>query len=89
MKFFTYILHNATIDRFYIGYTSNLDNRIREHNKQKHSTKFTRKQIGSWELKHSEEFDSRTDAIRREKEIKGWKSKVKIKDLIQSVEQSR
>jgi putative endonuclease len=78
-----YILYNQVIDKFYIGYTNDLDKRIVEHNFpiRKRLT-YTRKQIGKWTLVYSEVFLDKQDAMSREKEIKGWKSKIMIKKLI-------
>ncbi len=30
--FWTYILYSTSIDRYYIGYTNNLDERLKKHN---------------------------------------------------------
>ncbi|WP_396163095.1 hypothetical protein [Flavobacterium sp.] len=32
---------------------------------------------------YQEEFNSQSEAIQRERQIKNWKSKIKIKELIQ------
>ncbi|MFS8131242.1 MAG: GIY-YIG nuclease family protein [Candidatus Dojkabacteria bacterium] len=82
--FFVYILYNSTIDKFYIGYTSNLESRIQDHNSQGHKSKYTRKQIGEWEIVYKEEFSDKTTALRRENEIKSKKSKIYIQRLIES-----
>ena len=36
-----------------------------------------------WILDYQEEFNFQSEAIQREKQIKSWKSKIKIKELIQ------
>lgn len=84
--FYFYILYNPTIDKYYIGYTSNLEKRLIEHNKSSHKSKFTRNQPGSWSLVYFEEFVSKSLAMKREKEVKSWKNKIRVKEL---VEQSR
>lgn len=84
--FYTYILHNSEIDRFYIGSTSNIEARIEDHNIKNHKTKYTRKQAGEWKLVYKEEFINKTDSIKREREIKRWKSK---KMILKLLEQSR
>lgn len=33
MNFSVYILYSKKLDRFYVGFTSNLENRIKQHNK--------------------------------------------------------
>lgn len=36
--FYLYILHSATSDKFYVGYTENVDRRIIEHNNGERTT---------------------------------------------------
>ena len=67
--------------RRYIGYTSDIDRRLREHNDKKAGKKrFTRKQPGPWSLVYQEEFSTRKEAMHREKFLKSgqgreWLSK--------------
>jgi len=71
--FWVYVLGNAK-GQFYIGHTNNLENRISSHNRaDKTLGKFTRKN-GPWRLVWSEEHADRAIAMRREREIKSWKS---------------
>ncbi len=76
---YTYILYSKSIDKFYVGSTNNIDNRIYRHNKGQ--SKYTRKGI-PWELVHLEKFNNRTDAYRREKQIKNMKSRKYTLELI-------
>ena len=80
MPYTVYILHSLTKDKFYIGYTANLSERIIRHNQK--SKGFTGS-TNDWILVYHEEFNSQTEAILREKQIKNWKSKIKIQELIQ------
>ena len=71
MPYWTYILYNPTIDKFYVGQTSNLELRLKSHNDHSHGRKrYTQKQAGSWNLIHSEEYATRSEAISREKFLK-------------------
>ena len=71
--FAVYILKNPK-GRFYIGHTDNLEDRLVSHNRtDKISGKFTRKN-GPWTLVWSEQYHDRSQAMRRECEIKSWKS---------------
>jgi putative endonuclease len=57
-------------DQFlYTGITGNLENRLQEHREGR--TPFT-KNKKPIKLIYSERFESRTDAAKKEKEIKGW-----------------
>ncbi len=53
-----YVLYSDRIDRYYIGYTNDLERRLSEHNRRK--GKFTDRGI-PWELKHTETYCSKTD----------------------------
>ncbi len=71
--FWVYILRNPA-GNFYVGHTGNLENRITNHNRtNKIAGKFTRKN-GPWALGWSERHPDRSSAMRREREIKSWKS---------------
>ena len=78
MEFIVYILFSKTKNRFYIGFTSNLEERIIRHNQK--SKGFTGS-VNDWELVYQETFQTKELAIAREKQIKSWKSSVKIRAL--------
>ena len=68
------------MDKFYVGSTSDtLIERIRRHNSI--HTGFTGR-ANDWKLVYEENFDDKTMAIRREREIKSWKSRKRIELLI-------
>ena len=66
----------------YVGMTNNLERRVYEH-KNKLIEGFTKK-YNINKLVYYETFDNVNDAIRREKQIKGWLRIKKIK-LIESM----
>ena len=78
--FFTYILWSESLQKFYVGHTRQLDFRVEYHNRG--SVRFTRAGV-PWTLAHSERFPSRSAAMRREAEIKRWKSAAAIRRLIE------
>ncbi|MFT5755249.1 MAG: putative endonuclease [Flavobacterium sp.] len=79
MEYFVYILCSKLKSKFYIGYTSNLEERITRHNQK--SKGFTGS-VNDWEVIYTETFNKKELAIQRERVIKSWKSSVKIKELI-------
>ena len=80
MPFIVYILYSQTADKYYVGHTGDdLPERLRKHNSN-HSG-FTGAN-NDWEIKLSEIHHIKTDAIKREKEIKNWKSRKMIESLI-------
>lgn len=79
--FTVYILYSKSFDRYYVGYTNDMDRRISEHNRKK--GKFTDAGI-PWVLVHSELYNSKKEAMVREKLIKSRKSKSFILEIINS-----
>jgi len=77
--FTVYIIYSKKLDRYYVGYTNDLQRRLSEHNRIKR--KFTDTGI-PWSVVYTEVFNSRMDAIKRERFIKAKKSKQLIIDLI-------
>jgi len=77
--YIVYILYSESSNRFYVGYTNDLDRRMNEHNRKK--GKFTDAGI-PWKLVHSEKYGSKKEAMAREKLIKSKKSKTFILDII-------
>lgn len=67
MKYTVYILLNRDKSKTYVGYTNNLTNRLKEHNAGESS--YTRR-FGPWQIIHNELFESKNDAIKREKYFK-------------------
>ena len=68
------------MDRFYIGHTGeNPDERLRKH--LSNHKGFTGR-AKDWTIVYFEAFHDKKAANKRELEIKSWKSKSKIKELI-------
>jgi putative endonuclease len=70
-----YILYSEKYDRYYVGQTDNLEIRLERHNA---GTVKSTKAYTPWKIVHTEEFESRSDAVRREHEIKKKKSRTDI-----------
>ena len=78
--FKVYILFSDTLDKFYVGHTSEeLEERLRQH-LSNHSG-FTAK-AKDWKIVYHELFPNKSLAYKRELQIKSWKSKIKILQLI-------
>lgn len=78
MSHFVYLL-KCRDNTFYCGYTNNLENRVKAHNLGKGS-KYTRGRIPI-KLIYVEELPSKSDALKREYQIKQFSRKDK-EDLI-------
>ncbi|NCD68715.1 GIY-YIG nuclease family protein [Mucilaginibacter sp. R11] len=74
-----YILHSAILDRYYIGSTQNVAERLRRH--LSNHKGFTAR-ASDWELVYQENLPNWESALMREKQIKGWKSKLMIQKLV-------
>ncbi|HSW54010.1 MAG TPA: GIY-YIG nuclease family protein [Ignavibacteriaceae bacterium] len=80
-NWFTYILYSLKINRYYVGSTDDLDWRLERHNLG--WGRYSKKGI-PWKLIYYETFQTKTQAIRREKEIKSKKSRLYIEKLVKA-----
>ncbi len=74
-----YILLSEKTNRYYVGYTNDLDRRLSEHNRKK--GKYTDEGI-PWKLIYTEDFTTKSEAMEREKYIKAKKSRKYIETII-------
>ncbi len=63
---FVYIIYSNSINRYYVGVTSDIESRIKKHNSNHKG--FTGR-ANDWELKYSEEFELKSDE---------WKENLKL-----------
>ncbi|XZF13334.1 GIY-YIG nuclease family protein [Chitinophagaceae bacterium MMS25-I14] len=78
MPYYCYIIYSKTRDKYYIGYTEDVDKRITQHNDG--ISTFTAI-AQDWELVYKEMFSTREKAFKREQEIKRKKSRKYIEWL--------
>jgi putative endonuclease len=79
MTYYVYILRSDKDGSFYIGHAADLDERIQRHNLGKSS--YTKVRM-PWKLIYHEVFTTRSEAMKREKEIKRMKSREYIERLV-------
>lgn len=77
--FFVYILQSQKHRRYYIGSCQNTDERLIRHNTGRVSITKSGK---PWHLVYKESFETRADAVRREKQIKNYKGGNAFKKLL-------
>lgn len=78
--YFVYVLHSHRTGKFYIGQTADLQDRLARHN----SGRSPAAKAGQpWKLVYTEKFLSRVDALRRERDLKSWRSHQRLERLIQ------
>ncbi len=74
--FYVYVLESAINKRHYTGQTFNIDKRLKEHNSFK--VKST-KGLAPWKLVYFEEFETREEAVKREKYLKSGYGRIFLK----------
>ncbi|MES2516251.1 MAG: GIY-YIG nuclease family protein [Bacteroidota bacterium] len=78
--FTVYALYSEKYDKIYIGYTSNIEQRMLSHNEL--GTKGYTLRYRPWKLIYSERFPDKVSAMKREKELKSGKGREFIRSLI-------
>jgi putative endonuclease len=86
MIFYVYVLKSQSSGKTYIGQTSNLTKRIQQHNDPSYKLSYyTKRNFGPWKLVYKEEYHTRAEAMRREKQLKSGQGRIWLsKNLIQT-----
>jgi putative endonuclease len=71
--FTVYALYSPKYDKIYVGYTSNLEQRLLSHNKL--GKKGWTIKYRPWEVVFTEEFETKKEAMKREKQLKSAKGR--------------
>ncbi len=79
MSFHVYILLSETTNRYYVGQTQDVTERLAYHNANYSKSLRNR---GPWQLVYQEEYKTRGQAMRRERQIKSWKDRGMIELLV-------
>ncbi len=77
--FFVYVLYSVKFDKIYIGHTSDIEKRLLQHNSGKH--RYTKRYI-PWIIIYFEKFDTRAEAMKREKELKSHQGRKFIREQL-------
>jgi len=76
--FYTYILKSLFNNSYYVGSCEDVKERLNWHNKG--LVKSTKRYI-PWKLMHTEEYETLSEARKREMQIKSWKKRSAIERL--------
>ncbi len=76
--YYTYILYSLSRGKYYVGSCQNISERLRKHHTNHRG--FTGGE-GDWLLKWQETHETKQEALKREKQIKNWKSRTMIEKL--------
>ena len=81
--FTVYVLYSKAYNKIYIGYTSNIEQRMISHN-EKGKKGYTLK-FRPWAIAFTEEYKTKQEAMRREKQLKSSRGRAyvwgKIKEI--------
>ena len=86
-NYHVYILYSEKCDKYYVGQTFDLENRLREHNSNKGGAFSSI--CAPWVLVYQEPAVDRSSAMKREREIKNKKSRKYIEALVNAARASR
>ena len=81
--FTTYVLYSEKYDKIYIGYTSNLQQRLLSHNEL--ATKGWTIKFRPWQLIYKEKFETKSEAMKREKQLKSYQGRTFIRNLLDNI----
>ena len=76
--YYCYILYSEKLDKYYIGSTGDLEGRLQRHNTSNHGFTSTGK---PWKIKYFEEFETKTEALKRETQLKSFKNRSLLESL--------
>ena len=80
---FLYILYSKSINKYYVGETVDVENRLQAHNQHKYRKGYT-KAAEDWKIALKLELESKENALYIERFIKKMKSKKFIEKAIQN-----
>jgi len=79
--FTVYVLYSEKYDKIYIGFTSDLEARLKSHNQL--SRKGWTVRYRPWEIIYTETYADKQSAMRRERALKSSRGRKFIRSLLQ------
>lgn len=78
-----YGIYNPVHKKIYIGQTEDLGKRLLEHNDRNNPRHtYTNQFSGNWVLIYREDVNTRSDALKREKQLKSYRGREQVKKYI-------
>jgi len=77
--YFVYVIYSEKLDKYYIGFTADIQDRLAKHNRK--SNGFSNRGR-PWVLVYYESFNSKREAMDRETQLKNWKNRERLEKLI-------
>jgi len=81
MPHFVYILYSQSSDRYYIGSSANVEQRLIRHNA---GATLSTKSGRPWKVVYTETYPTKTEALKREINLKKMKSRLYLENLIRN-----
>ena len=78
--YYTYVLFSSSTGKIYIGFSSNIEARLKSHNDP--ANRGWTKKYQPWIIVHLEEFENKSKAMLREKELKTARGRKFIRENI-------
>jgi putative endonuclease len=83
MPYTVYVLRSQSTGKLYTGQTEDITRRLNEHQTGTGPVRYT-KGHGPWELIYSEEYENRSEAMKREKYLKTGVGRDFLRNKLQS-----
>ncbi|MBK8557732.1 MAG: GIY-YIG nuclease family protein [Lewinellaceae bacterium] len=80
MNYTVYILFSKTYSKSYVGFTANLEERLKSHNEL--GNKGWTIKYRPWVLVHTEEYETKSEAMQREKYLKSGVGREWLKAML-------
>jgi len=80
--FYIYAIYNRKYGKLYIGQTDDIERRLGLHNEKHFKHSYTSRFDGVWELIYKEPAETKSAALKREKELKSFRGRESIKKYI-------
>jgi putative endonuclease len=81
MSYSLYILQSTISGKYYIGTTGDLDDGLKRHNAGRSKATASGR---PWDLVYSEAYETRSEAVQRERQLKNWKSHTNLERLVRT-----
>lgn len=82
MQHFIYILYSESRDRYYIGSCADVEQRLIRHNA---GATLSTKSGRPWKVVYTETYQTKTEALKREINLKKMKSRAHLEEMIKKI----
>mgnify|MGYP003395422835 FL=1 len=80
-KFYVYIIKSSKNNSYYVGCTKDIEARIAKHNQ---GAVYSTRSFKPWTRLYTENYQTLSEARRREIQVKKWKSRAAIERLLKT-----